>query len=286
MSLKPVKSKAFSRIVPRQLSARPEAQVTHYWVAGDPFLTSFFNAFSLVFPAGERFFMDSVRAFRDQLRDPALLDAVRGFMAQESLHSQKHAAFNAALARFGIDAAATHRFVEEDIRARKARRTPLENLAVTCALEHFTALLADSWLKNDALRAEVDEELRALWTWHAIEEVEHKAVAYDVYSAVGGDYATRVRMMAVTTLAFMLGTALLQRELLRKDNLHNDLRTLTRGFFRLWGPRGMLTRLIPGYLRYYLPGFHPSQHDQSALLARFDAELLSQGRVVPIARAA
>ncbi|MFM2420524.1 MAG: hypothetical protein RL385_5247 [Pseudomonadota bacterium] len=274
------------RVVPRLLRLQLPASVDRHWVGGDPFLTAYFNALSLVFPPGERLFMDSVKAVRDQLKDPQLLEAVRGFLAQESMHCREHSVFNTWLARFGIDAAALNAMYDAEIARRSAARTPIQNLAVTCALEHFTALLADSWLRDEPLRALMPEALRALWTWHAIEEIEHKAVAFDVYQAVGGDYATRVRVMAMITLGFTLGIAMLQYQLLAAEGQQGNYRSILAGLVRFWGPRGMLTRLIPGYLRYYHPRFHPSQHDQTTLLSRFDLELRKAGYTMPVVRAA
>lgn len=279
-------AKAENRITPRTLSAPDLSGVPRHWLAGDPFLTSLFNALSLVFPGGERFFMESVRALRDQVKDPKLQADVRGFLAQEALHSREHASFNQWLTRFGINASGIMAGIDAGIAERKARRTPLQNLAVTCALEHFTAIMATGWLTDERLRADADERLRALWTWHALEEVEHKAVAFDVYQAAGGDYQTRVQIMMRITVGFMLGVSVVQMSLLTQEGRQRDYRNIAAGLFRLWGPRGMFSRLIPAYARYYLPRFHPSQHDQTALLARFDAELRAMGAVMPLARAA
>ena len=45
-------------------------------------VTHFFNALSLLFPAGERFFMDSVRNYRDRIDDPVLKQQVLGFIGR------------------------------------------------------------------------------------------------------------------------------------------------------------------------------------------------------------
>src|SRR3546814_16965350 len=54
-------------------------------------------------------------------------------------------------------------------------------LAATCALEHFTATLANAILADPAHLAGADAEAQRMWRWHAIEEIEHKAVAYDTW---------------------------------------------------------------------------------------------------------
>jgi predicted metal-dependent hydrolase len=42
-----------------------------------------------------------------------------------------------------------------------------------------------------------------------------------------------------------------------------------RGIWKYWGPQGAFTKLVPAYLDYYRPSFHPWQHDTRELLARW-----------------
>src|SRR4029079_15061731 len=64
---------------------------------------------------------------------------------------------------------------------------PISNLALTAALEHFTATLAELLLTDEDARAMFGEPAaRDLFVWHALEESEHKAGAFDVYRAAGG----------------------------------------------------------------------------------------------------
>ncbi|MET0386575.1 MAG: metal-dependent hydrolase [Polyangiales bacterium] len=270
---------AAAYLQPRALDLPKLDDVPQHWMDDDVYLTALFNALSLVFPSGERYFMDSVRALRSHVREPKLLEDVRGFLGQEAMHSRKHADFNDWLSRFGINPAAVMARVDADIAQHKVRRSPLQNLAVTCALEHLTTTMAEAWLTDDALRAQADARIRTLWTWHALEELEHKAVAYDVYLAAGGDYQTRALMMAAITIGFVFGIARLQRHLLQQQGTPLGRRARLRGLIRLWGPRGHFTRMIPQYLGYYAPSFHPSERDHAALCQRFERELRSTGQV-------
>lgn len=260
-------------IAPRNLELEIPKDTPRYWLGGDAYGTHLMNAFSLMFPAGERFFMEAVRAFRGQVDDPRLLAQIRGFCGQEALHSREHRTLNAWLANFGIDYEAYENAVAEDIKQRRAKRTPLDDLAVTCALEHFTALMADMWLNEPALRALAVEPMRTLWTWHALEELDHKSVAFDVYQTVSGDYERRIRWMVRITFSFVLGVSMFQYFLLKRDGKLSRPRELARGWWRYWGPRGYFTRLIPAYLRYFRRDFHPWQEDHRALIARFEREL-------------
>ena len=133
--------------------------------------------------------MRSVRALREHATDPALLEQVRGFLAQEALHSREHSALNQWLDQLGLPAARieqAHRGAHRASAAASARA--LDNLAVTCALEHFTAILAKLLLTEPSLRERFHPSMLPLWYWHAIEELDHKAVAFDVYQAADGDY--------------------------------------------------------------------------------------------------
>ena len=226
------------------------------------------TALSAAFPEGEKFFMDSVAHYRKRLEDPALRQEVARFLGQEAAHTREHVAFNAWLAERGD--ATEH--LERDVvmfllnRARKA--PPRVQLAVTCALEHFTSLLGEQLLEHPELLSQIDPGVRDLWAWHAVEESEHKAVAFDVYEATGGDYATRVVVMAVTTVLFVGAVRRMKSDLVRRDPGAQGLRHWLSGMDLMWGRKGWFRRLIPGYLAYYRPGFHPWERDTTALLRR------------------
>lgn len=267
-------SRARARTIrPRNLSLDIPASTPRYWMGGDPYSTHLMNALSLLFPPGERFFMDAVRAFRSDVSDPRLLAQVRGFVGQEALHSREHQTFNRWLVRFGIDADGIEQAVTDEIARRRAQRTPIDDLAVTCALEHFTAIMAEGWLHEDELRESAVEPLRTLWTWHALEELDHKSVAYDVYHAAGGDYATRIKWMMRISLGFVVGVSIMHIRFMARDGVLRDPAYVAKRWWKYWGPRGVFTKLLPAYLRYYRRDFHPWEEDSSTLIARFERAL-------------
>ena len=171
-----------------------------YWADKDPFLTHMLNALSATFPEGERMFIDSVRAFRDRITDPEMQKAVSDFIGQEAMHSKEHLAYNAYAKAHDIDLGFIENFVKQRVAFIQKQFPPIRQLAITCALEHFTAILANQLLENPEVMGELDAAYGDMFMWHAVEETEHKAVAYDVYQQVSGDYATRVRAMAITTV--------------------------------------------------------------------------------------
>jgi len=148
-------------------------------------------------------------------------------------------------------------------------------LAATAGLEHITAILANVMLSDPKELERMDPHVRQLWLWHAIEETEHKAVAFDLYQDAVGDYGLRVSVFLRATLALGVFMGLHTYKLLEKDGLHRSPKVLARGLWKMWGYKGMFTRVIPAYLDYLRPGFHPWDHDNSELIARWKAQVES-----------
>jgi predicted metal-dependent hydrolase len=251
-----------------------DAALPRYWYEDDAFLTHFMHALSLTFPEGERMFMDAVRAVRERVTDPETRADIAGFMGQEALHSRAHEALNQHLARLGYPAAALEQGIRERILANRPHHTKQSLLALTCALEHVTAIMGHHLLARPELQAQIHPAIRDLWIWHALEETEHKAVAFDVYQELYGDYATRARWLLISTLGLCTSVSVLQYWLLRRDGLADKPSVWLKGMWRLWGPRGLLLPLVPAWLAYFKPSFHPWDIDDSQLIEahrkRFD----------------
>ena len=246
-----------------------------YWFAGDPFMSHFMNNLSSLFPYGEKFFVDSVRAVREQVTEAQLKKDIGAFIGQEAMHSKEHAAYNQYAAEHGIDLGRLELRIKVLLEWVTRISTQKQRLAATCALEHFTASMAEQLLQREDLTTQMnDPKLYQLWMWHAIEENEHKAVAYDLYQAIGGGYFTRVVMMAITTLTFFGVIGWFQLHLLRKDGQLFNWRSWKKGLGMLFSPRnGFLTKLLLPYLDYYRPGFHPLDHDSKQLEQRWRQRL-------------
>jgi len=235
----------------------------------------FFNALSIFFPEGERFFIDSVRHFRDRIRSPQLAHQVKGFIGQEAMHSREHRRYNDALAAAGLPVDELEAGVERHLATVRQQTTPADALAVTIALEHFTAIMADVLLSEDGILAGADPKMAAIWKWHAVEETEHKAVAYDVYwETVGSDgpaYWRRVIVMLAATLDFWLRVFRYHFALVRADGAARDLRGWWAFFRFLWIAPGGMRKLVRPWLSYFHRDFHPWQHDNSAVVQRWIA---------------
>lgn len=247
------------------------ADVPQDWCANDAFETTFLNALSLLFPEGERFFVESVKAHRHLITDPALQRAVVGFIGQEAMHGREHRAFNELLARDHASAPVVDAWLKRFLIGVRKRMPAKSQLAVTTALEHFTAMLAEALLAKADMRDDFHPTMQPLWLWHALEESEHKAVAFDVYKAAGGGYANRVAIMLLTTAVFFAVTFAVHQRMLRERRVPPW--KWLRGIRRLWIYPGFLTRLTPAWLAYFKPGFHPDERDTRALLEEWRAIL-------------
>ena len=250
------------------------------WVANDPYRTTFVAALSLLFPEGEKFFVESVKQHKHYVDSPALERDVAGFIGQEAMHGREHRALNDLFVAHGLTAAPR---IDARLRwfLKRVRRvlSPKSQLAVTCALEHFTAMLAEQLLGNERMRDEFDPAVRKLWLWHALEESEHKAVAYDVYVAAGGGYVRRASLMLLTTAIFFAAQALAHARLMQQRKILWKPWTWLRGAMHFWIYPGYFIRLVPAYLGYFRPGFHPNDRDTRALLAHWQDELFGAGEL-------
>jgi predicted metal-dependent hydrolase len=233
--------------------------VPRHWNGGDPVLTRFFDALSVHFPEGERFFIQSVRNFQDRVKEPGLREDIRHFIRQEGQHGIVHDRFNEVMVGQGVDVDKITSNLRRFIRSSQKYLPEKYQLAMTAAFEHFTATLGEAMLKDEAdMFTEADPVMRAMFLWHGVEEVEHKAVAYDVYqTAAGGGYLSRVSALVVTMLMIHLVVGPVFVNMLRLDGAMRQPGVLMRGLNRLYGRRGILTRMLPEFMAWFRPGFHP-----------------------------
>jgi hypothetical protein len=255
------------------------------WHPGGEHLSHYFNVHSLQFPKGERFFIASVRHFRDQVRDPVLRQQVAGFIAQEAMHGREHEAYNAALARAGYPVEAMERWVGRSLWFARHTMPAKGQLAMTAALEHLTAIGAEDLLERGVSLDGADPTMAKLWRWHAVEETEHKAVAFDVYREVAGTGVVAWLRRCFTMLTSSIGMTLMTWAFLvvavsRAGKLF-DVRGWGRLLWWLWGNPGTLRRQFPRYWTWFRPGFHPWQIDNYHQVERWQQGNQSLARRSP-----
>ena len=252
----------------RRMSFRPDDNIgRRHFADGDLVMSHVVSVLSGLFPEGEDYFVRSVRHFRDRIDDPVLKKQVAGFIGQEAIHGREHRDLNDHLSRMGYLSNVVDRFTKFSLGVDERLAPPHYRLAVTAALEHYTATLAEVLLGDDAARAELDDdEIKAILLWHAVEESEHKAVAFDVFQAVSGDPKLRARAMNMITVGFLATSIAFTFASLAKDRAAWNPVRLGRSLARLrhspW-----LTREVRHRIRdYNRPDFHPSDHDATELL--------------------
>lgn len=264
-----------SSIVPRDLDV-DFAQVPRHWMANNPTATAIANGVNLLFPHGERFFVRSVKHFLDQIDDPVLRAAIKGFFGQEGRHAHAHDRFNAILRAQGFE---IDRFLDGYKRLSswlEAHTPPRLNLAVTAAAEHFTAILAEGAFSRNILDAAAPE-MRELLAWHAAEEIEHRAVAFDVLRAVDPSYALRMAGLVYATITlggFWLWGALV---LLRQERV--GIRRARRHLGKLADRDPIVRRVfLRGIRQYIARDFHPSHNDCERIASEW---LAARGMSLP-----
>jgi predicted metal-dependent hydrolase len=264
----------FERIPVRRMDFDFGVDIPEAWADGNPMITSLMAGLSAVFPPGERFFIDSVRHYASQVTDPDLKERIRGFIGQEANHTKEHIAFNRFLDTRGFDVWKIERFVEARLKGLRKHGSPEANLARTAALEHMTALLASAVLEDGDFLEDSHPTIAAFWKWHAIEEIEHRSVAFDVYRECVDDEHLRRRTMAFVTVFFCTISALRTVLMMKRSGHLLDVRAWTEGLNRLLGRRGMLRRAFPLYRAYYRRSFHPDEHDNRAAVERARSQYL------------
>lgn len=257
-------------ITPRNLRFGRDQVRGRWWLGGDPVATAWHNSLSVTFPQGEAFFIETVRRFRGQVPAP-LAAQIDDFVRQEAYHTREHVAFNAQVKAAGYDTAEIEARIDESL-AQTRQNHPVAQLCVTVSLEHFTAIFAHSMLTHGDNFAGADREAQRMWTWHAIEEVEHKAVAFDTYM-----YLTRelkpLKRWAIRAMVFwnVSRNFIYWRSHDAIAFLMQDGMTRGEARRRLWwyllGKPGVLRRVALPWLSYFKPSFHPWQHDDRHLLA-------------------
>ena len=264
-------------------------EVPRYWAANDAGLTHFMTTLSALFPEGEQFFVDSTRAVRKhpKLSDPDLQREISAFIGQEAMHSKEHLVFNSSAQSYGYDIRTMEQQTGKVIRTgTKVLTTLLKPFGVTkemidltgtCALEHFTAVIAAELLQNKDVQAMFnDSTMHQLWMWHAVEENEHKAVVFDVYTAIYGNglkaYTMRAIAMIIAMGLIFMTQSYFTAQLMKIDGklTWKDSKYMLKF---MYARKGFMTRQIPELLDFFRPNFHPNDSDTDQLLADWKLKL-------------
>ena len=272
----PSQLSAKHRIFPRKMRTRDLETGGRHWLGGDPYATAFFNALSAVFPRGEAFMIESLRAWQDKVSGQ-LADDVKNFIQQEAAHSREHASMNRALIRSGYDIAPLDAAIRKFVEFFSAT-SDLTKLGATMCIEHLTAIVAAEMIAEPRHLEGCDPEMRKLWIWHGIEEIEHKAVAFDVWMYATREWSpfrrwiTRTTMISAVSFTFLLNRTRGQVELMRQDGV-GWRKALPRLIQYGFGKSGIGRAILKPWAKFLKPGFHPWHIDDHHLIEKGEAIL-------------
>lgn len=255
----------------------PTGSLNRHYVQGDLVMSHIIAMLSAVFPEGEDYFIRSVKHFSDQITDPLLKKQVAGFIGQEVTHGREHRELNERLQQMGYPTGIVDRMTKRGMSLYTRYLPPRFNLAMTAALEHYTATLAETLLTDQRAQDLLGEgEVRSMLLWHALEESEHRAVAFDVYRAVGGTERMRAWAMRLITTVFLCGTLLdTLMSLLLDRATYNPVR-LFRSIAELRHSPFVTRDVLARVRAYNRPGFHPDEFDNTDLVERWNTELFGE----------
>ncbi len=244
-----------------------------HWVPGQPFVTHTINVLHLLLPAGERWFVDVFTQALPLIKDDKLREEVLGFIGQEITHARSHQGVLDHWKAKGIDTDPYVRQIDwmfgkalgdRDLVSKRREEWLIERLSIIAAIEHITAMLGNWALNSPALDAAgADPTMLDLLRWHGAEEVEHRAVAFDLFSHLDARYLRRVRGMMVTWPIMVWLWARGVVFLMRTDPELRGRRRKPRWRYYFRASRRHLlppaNELVRGVLKYSRPGYHPSQ---------------------------
>jgi predicted metal-dependent hydrolase len=252
-----------------------------FWYDNCESVTELFHALSGCFPEGEAMFVRAVSHFAkgkeaQKLMDKKLQRDVSAFISQEMHHSLEHEAYNRS-----IELKYKHNMAERQKNMQNHRafndKHPLWALAFTCSLEHITALLSHMLLgtkEGHYVLSKMAPSHRNIWIYHAIDEMEHKHVAFDVYEKVAkGGYFMRAIIHIGTVIFFFTIQVFVVIRHLMDNGSQFKWRNYVDLFNFLFGYPGMLRLAIPQLLMYLKPNFHPNDVDDSSLIKEWSEKL-------------
>ena len=267
-------------ITPRLPQLAIDAELPRSWAFDNVLATALIDSVSMLFPAGERFFVRSVHHYLQHSEKPLpaeLKAQIQGFFAQEGRHAQQHERLNRVLGLQGYDVSGFLRLYERICYHYIERVSPPAlRLSATAAAEHFTAILADNFLRMTELTEKLEPNMRRLLLWHAAEEIEHKAVAYDQLMAIDDSYTLRTGVMNLALVGFYLITFGNTLYFMAQDRSLFKLKEWSTMFDVFFGKYDLARKSVLKFLEYYKPDFHPWDNENYHLaqnaLAGYDAK--------------
>lgn len=243
----------------RQFAAKGSDVVSRAWAAEDPFLTGVLNTYGVLVPRNEAFYISTIRAVEGRVREPSLSARVDRFIRQEAQHGAAHHRMLAVLDAQGYRFRTAAKWVNAVVYGITERALPLRvRMSMVACIEYVNAYVGHEVLSQRMLDGS-DPTLRAMYEWHFAEEIEHRAVAYDVFQALSSRWVLRVAGVALTVPLFYLLLTLGSAWFAAQDRSLFTTRWWRGAWGHLFGRHRMVRRSARHLWAYLKPSFHPSQ---------------------------
>lgn len=245
-------------IKPHRIAVKFDESLPKHWFGGSAFLSHMLNTWTAIFPDAERYFVRWSKKALANVSDPKIRKDIQGFIGQETMHATQHERLWELLRSQGYNLDPVIFFVEKVAFDWLEKALPDKiNYALVAGLEHFTAMFGETYFENPELVEQMHPEMRRLFEWHAAEEIEHKAVAYDQLLAIDDSYALRTGVMNAAVVGFYLVTLLNTLYFMAQDkSLFNPKEWLTM-YDVFFGKYDLARKTFLKFLEYYKPDFHP-----------------------------
>tara|TARA_Y100001954_G_scaffold89344_1_gene97894 strand:+ start:18042 stop:18857 length:816 start_codon:yes stop_codon:yes gene_type:complete len=251
----------------RVLIKKPSSMPKNWWKQ-NRFFNHFFNSLSLLLPVGELFFIKSMKLNQESIKCLDLKKSVKHFIYQETKHFQEHDLwFNRNLKESGYSVDRLIYPFKVFMELGNKYLSPRFALALTVASEHLTTILARHILRDVKWLEGVSFEYKKIWYYHALEELEHKSVAFNLYKEIDGPFWLRAYSFIQVSMVFLIVIFQLMFCFLWSDKSNVSLK-----FFKeLLCFSAHLIKSSPlffkSYFYYFRPSFHPNDEDDSELVA-------------------
>ena len=243
-------------MIKRDPSFELKKHLSSNWANDDAFLTACFNALSFSFPKGEKFFMNSIRAFKNDV-NKKMSEEIRMFCIQEATHTREHINYNKLLCELkGYDLEELESIYVKALEKSYTDKVDDKiRLAITTAMEHITATMGTNILMGKLLKS--DNPVVDMWKWHSLEEVEHKSVSYDVYKSINGSNKVLRVVMKLALIDMGLNTIRVAIKMLKHDKQFWKLSTFKSMFKFFFSKQGALRINYADYKSFFDNDFNP-----------------------------
>jgi predicted metal-dependent hydrolase len=241
---------------------------------------------SMTLPYLEPYLVRTMRQALEHCTDPKVAQEVRQFIGQEAQHYRQHAVLNDMIRSINPEMEGL-RAIEEQLEVDYQRFTNTKSLKFNLAYaEGFEAVTFAGGCANfrnrvfDRLNTIQNSDLLRLFIWHALEEIEHSTVSFNIYDHLYGDYLYRLVAGNYGQYHFLKYVFLFSQFIAQ-----NAPQALERGR-ALWPDKNLLgdwkeqLSLLGSVSKVYLPGYNPAHIELPENVAEYSRKYASAAREI------